>query len=79
MCARRDGVALCPRSIVATYRVLTGISYPPSRRAEAGDLVSDLPAKSVKWLREQGYIELVDQRVKSNRPLVGEFSEGEDD
>lgn len=49
---------------MATYRVLTGISYPPSRRAEAGDLVSDLPQKSIKWMREQGLIELVDTPVK---------------
>lgn len=45
---------------VPHYRVLAGISYPPSRRAEAGEIVDDLPKRSIKWLREQGLIELVD-------------------
>lgn len=43
------------------YRVLTGIDYPPRNRAEAGDVVSDIPAKSIKWLCEQGIIEPVDE------------------
>lgn len=41
------------------YRALVGLSYPPDRRAEAGDIVDDLPAKSIKWLIEQGAIEAV--------------------
>lgn len=45
---------------VATYRVLTGISYPPNKRAEAGDLVDDLPSRSIKWLAGSGAIEKVD-------------------
>lgn len=38
------------------YEVVTGLDYPPHRRAEPGDVVDDLPAKSVKWLLEQGHI-----------------------
>ena len=38
------------------YRVLQGIDYPPNKRAEAGDVVNDLPASSVKWLLEVGAI-----------------------
>lgn len=55
---------------MATYRVLTGISYPPSRRAEAGDLVSDLPQRSIKWMREQGLIELVEAPKKSRTVAI---------
>lgn len=39
------------------YRVLNGLSYPPDRRAEVGDIVDDLPPKSVKWLLAKGHIE----------------------
>lgn len=35
-----------------------GLDYK-STRAEVGDIVDDLPRESIKWLREQGYIELV--------------------
>ena len=43
------------------YRVLVGLDYPPDRRAEAGDVVEDLPGKSIKWLTEQGLIEPADK------------------
>jgi hypothetical protein len=46
---------------MAKYRVLTGIEYN-SRRAEAGDIVDDIPAKSIKWLRDQNIIEPVDAK-----------------
>jgi hypothetical protein len=39
------------------YRVLQGIDYPPNKRAEIGETVSDLPAASIKWLLEIGAIE----------------------
>lgn len=42
------------------YRLNVGLDYGPSRRAEAGAVVSDLPSKSVKWLLEQGLIEKAD-------------------
>lgn len=41
------------------YRVLTGLDYPPLKRAEHGDIVDDLPKESVKWLLAQGHIEEV--------------------
>ena len=44
---------------MAKYRVLVGIEYA-SRRVEAGEVVDDIPAKSIKWLREQGLIESAD-------------------
>ena len=44
---------------MAKYKVLTGIEWG-NRRAEAGEIVDDLPAKSIKWLRESNLIELVD-------------------
>jgi hypothetical protein len=38
------------------YRVLTGLNYG-DKRADAGDLVDDLPEKSVKWLLADGHIQ----------------------
>lgn len=49
-----------------TYRVTggpdgtAGLSYK-DKRAEPGDEVSDIPRESIKWLREQGYIEPVEK------------------
>lgn len=45
---------------MAKYRVLVGLDYPPAKRAEAGDVVTDLPAKSISWLREAGLIEVLE-------------------
>jgi len=42
---------------MASYRVLKGIDYPPNKRAEEGQTVSDLPATSISWLLEIGAIE----------------------
>ncbi len=47
---------------VKRYRVLVGMDYPPDRRAEPGDVVDDLPVKSIPWLLEQGCIEPVDDK-----------------
>jgi len=44
---------------MAKYKVLVELDYPPDRHALVGDVVSDLPAKSIKWLAEQNLIELV--------------------
>jgi hypothetical protein len=41
------------------YLVLTGLSYPPDKRAESGAVVNDIPEKSVKWLLAKGHIEEV--------------------
>jgi hypothetical protein len=42
------------------YRALTGLTWNnDKRRAETGDVVDDLPLKSIFWLLEQGLIEPV--------------------
>lgn len=44
---------------MASYKALVGLDYGnPSKRVEAGEIVSDLPAQSVSWLLEQGMVEL---------------------
>jgi hypothetical protein len=58
---------------MARYRVLQGIDYPPNKRAEAGKIVEDLPATSVKWLLESGIIEDADKPTKKiEEPVVEE-------
>lgn len=52
---------------MAQYRVLTGVDYL-GKRAEAGEVVSDLPGKAIKWLRECGAIELLDPSAKDADP-----------
>lgn len=42
---------------MAQYRALVGIDYPPNKRVEAGEIVSDLPGDAIKWLLEDGLIE----------------------
>ena len=42
---------------MAQYRAVVGIDYPPNKRVEAGEIASDLPGDSIKWLLEQGLIE----------------------
>ena len=49
---------------MARYRVLQGIDYPPNKRVEAGEIATDLPAQSVKWLLESGIIEDADKPTK---------------
>jgi len=49
---------------MAQYRVLSGIDYPPNKRAEAGQVVSDLPPQSINWLLESGVIEDADKSSK---------------
>ena len=49
---------------MARYRVLTGLDYPPNKRAEIGDIVEDLPAQSIKWLLADGLIEDADKAKK---------------
>lgn len=41
------------------YRALVRLSYPPGKYAEPGDVVADLPPKSVKWLLAAGKVEPV--------------------
>jgi hypothetical protein len=51
------------------YKVLQGIDYPPNKRAEAGDIVSDLPKESISWLISSGVIERIG---KESAPEVEE-------
>lgn len=57
------------------YRALVGLDYPPGKRAEPGDVVSDLPDKSVKWLVNQKLIEPVgsvaDDKPETKKPGGG--------
>ena len=63
---------------MARYRVLTGIDYPPNKRAEAGDIVDDLPAASIKWLLDSGIIEDTNKKsAKVEEPVVVEPVEEE--
>lgn len=50
------------------------MDYPPDRRAEPGDVVDDLPGKSIKWLTEQGLIEPAKATSKSTKaaPVEGD-------
>lgn len=47
------------------YKVNVGINYPPEKRAEPGDVVDDIPEKSLPWLLEEGIVE----PVASENPL----------
>lgn len=51
------------------YRALQGIDYPPNKRVEIGDIVSDLPKESITWLLVSGAIEEV-SASKSNTESV---------
>ena len=63
---------------MATYKVLVGLDYgKPSKRAEEGDIVSDLPAASVSWLLEQNLIELVDSSSSKIKKTVAVEELGE--
>lgn len=42
-----------------TYRALVGLDYA-DRRVEPGDVVDDIPKKSLPWLLKQGHIEEAD-------------------
>lgn len=56
---------------MAQYRALVGIDYPPNKRVEAGEVVSDLPGSSIKWLLESNIIEATDakSKIKQDEPL----------
>lgn len=58
-----------------TYIARVGLNYPTAKgevRVEAGEKVTDLPAKSAAWLRDQGLIEPADGKK-------AEPAEGSDD
>jgi hypothetical protein len=55
------------------YRAVVGIDYPPNKRVEAGEVVSDLPGDSIKWLLEQNLIETLDgKKTTKSEPVVEE-------
>ena len=52
-------MAAAKKSASGKYTVLVGMNYPvgdAEKRAEPGDVVTDLPAKDIAWLLEQGAI-----------------------
>jgi hypothetical protein len=53
---------------MAQYRVLAGIDYPPNKRAEIGEIVTDLPGSAIKSLLEIGAIESLDG--KKAEPVI---------
>jgi SOS-response transcriptional repressor LexA len=55
---------------MAQYRATVGIDYPPNKRVEAGEIVSDLPGDSIKWLLEQGLIESTDKKSTLKEVVV---------
>lgn len=58
------------------YRILNAcISYPPNNNVYAGDIVDDLPTKSVKWLLEDGHIELADDSKSSKKSVAVDIPE----
>ncbi|NBV35779.1 MAG: hypothetical protein EBR94_00690 [Bacteroidetes bacterium] len=64
--------------MMATYKVLVGLDYgKPSKRAEEGDVVSDLPAASLSWLIEQKMIELVDSAPSKIKKVITVEESGE--
>ena len=58
---------------MAQYRAVVGIDYPPNKRVEAGEIVSDLPEKSAVWLLASGMIE--ELNGKSNKKIKEEIKE----
>lgn len=62
---------------MSDYRVVRGITYGKNR-AEAGDVVSDIPASSVKWLVEQGIVEPVTKPTKQAKREPVSSDEGDE-
>lgn len=64
---------------MAKYKTVVGLDYS-GKRVEADAIVDDLPAKSIKWLREQGLIVLISgtevEETVEETPVV-EISEEE--
>lgn len=65
---------------MARYRITggptgdAGLDYKATR-AEVGDVVEDIPRDSIKWLREQGYIEIVGKESATVDATVEEIVE----
>lgn len=61
-----------------TYTALVGINYPTAKgeaRVEAGEKVTDLPAKSVSWLLANGLI----TDGKAPKPAADDAADTADD
>lgn len=54
------------------YKVLSGIDYPPNKRAEAGEIVSDLPKDAISWLLASGVIELASSATTASTEKIVE-------
>ena len=54
---------------MANYKVLIGVDYA-GKRAEAGDVISDVPSRSVSWLLDQGIIEKIDGKQDVPKPSI---------
>jgi hypothetical protein len=54
------------------FRVKQGIDYPPGRRAEAGDVVDDLPPGAVAWLLADGVIEPVSVSENKGQEVIAD-------
>lgn len=52
------------------YKVLQGIDYPPAKRAEVGDVVSDLPKESISWLIACGAIISTSKVADADLPVL---------
>lgn len=63
---------------MARYKVLTGLTYG-NKTVEAGDIVDDIPSKSIKWLREQNLIEQVDAKGNVTEPVAADQDDDEED
>ena len=63
---------------MAKYKALTGLTYG-IKSVEIGDIVDDIPTKSIKWLREQNLIQLVDAKgISLDDPVVADPEEDEE-
>lgn len=54
---------------MAKYKALVGLDYS-GKRAESGTIITDLPVKSIKWLREQGLVVLISGEEPIDEPEV---------
>lgn len=57
------------------YKVLQGIDYPPAKRAEIGDVVSDLPKESISWLIACGAIISTSKVADADQPVLEPVAE----
>jgi len=59
---------------MASYKVNVGIDYK-GKRAEPGDVVSDIPRNDVSWLKAQGIIEPVGAESRVNEDYAEDVAE----